>query len=251
MHRMFILVLLSCGPVFAQVEMDGKSISPLVTAVDLNIPRNARKEFDKASEFMAKQNWTKAIEKLQQTTAIYPGYAVAYNNMAVAYAHLGDLTRERESLEKAIRINDHLALAYLNLARMNLSMNDFPHAEILLRHAATLDSSDPITLILLAYSELMNHHLDEAIATCRKTHGLPHPHAFAHRLAARALEKENKIAESVAELHLFLAEEQPGPRAESARQELALLQSIPDESTRIAAVTCPFHIRPSDRYVLP
>jgi len=254
MLRMFVLFLvfclLFCGSVFAQVEMDRKSISPLVAAVDLNIPRNAKKEFEKAGEFMAKHDWTQAIEKLQHTTAIYPGYAVAYNNMAVAYAHLGDPTREREALEKAISINDHLALAYLNLARMHISVDDFPRAEPLLRQASALDPGDAITLILLAYSELMDQHLDQAIATCRKAHALTRPHAVAHRLAARALEKKNQIAEAVAELNLFLSEEQPGPRAESARQELAILQTIPDDGIR-AAESCPFHFHPSDRYVLP
>jgi len=34
--------------------------TPLVAAADLNIPASARKEFDRANEFIARQNWKKA-----------------------------------------------------------------------------------------------------------------------------------------------------------------------------------------------
>lgn len=251
MARVFILFLLLSGSVSAQVEVDRKSISPFVAAVDLNVPRSARKEFAKANEFIAQRNWTKAIEKLQHTTAIYPGYAVAYNNLAVAYAHLGDQMREREALEKAISIDDHLGLAYVNLARMNISDGDFPHAESLLQKASSFDPPDATTLILLAYSELMNQHLDEAIATCSKAHSMQYAHAFAHRLAARVFEQRNQVADAVAQLQLFLNEEKPGPSAEGARQELAMLQSIPHRALPTTAESYQPRFCRHDRCVLP
>jgi tetratricopeptide (TPR) repeat protein len=249
--RLLLLVLLFSGSLFAQVEVDGKSISPLVAVVDLNIPRSAKKEFSKASELIAKQQWTKAIVTLQQTTKIYPEFSVAYNNMAVAYAHLGDLARERDSLEKAISINDHFVLAYINLARMDISVNDFSHAQILLQRASALDPNDAVILILLGYSQWMDHDLDGTIATCRRAHSMAQFHAFAHRIAARALEQKNQISAAAAELQLFLSEAQPGAGAESARQELAIVQSIPDRSPPIIALSSQLRLCPPDRCVLP
>lgn len=241
--RAFVLFLLFCCSASAQVEMDRRSISPFVAAVDLNIPRSARKELAKANEFIAKREWAKAIEKLKHTTTIYPDFAVAYNNLGVAYAHLGDQIGEREALEKAIDTNDHMVLAYLNLARLNISVEDFPHAESLLQKASSLDPADAMPLILLAYAEFMDQHADEALATCRKAHAIAQGHAFVHRVSARIFEQRNQLSYAVAELHLFLDEENSGPRAETARKELAMLQ--------FTAESCPSPFSLRDRQVLP
>src|SRR5215471_8144133 len=48
--------------------------SSTVSASDLNIPENAAKEFDKATALMAKQDWKKAIERLNRAVDIYPSY---------------------------------------------------------------------------------------------------------------------------------------------------------------------------------
>lgn len=249
--RVCILFLLLSELVSAQVEVDRRSISPFVSVVDLNVPPKARKEVVQANEFIARKNWTKAIEKLEHTIRIYPDFAVAYNNLAVAYAHLGDQIRERDALETAIRIDDHLGLAYLNLARMNISVSDFPHAEGLLQKASSLDPADMTTLILLTYAEMMNQHPDEAIATSRKAHSMQYAHAFVHRVAAHVFEQRNQVADAVSELQLFLTEEQPGPSAEGARQELAMLQSIANRALPTTAESYqPRFCRP-DRCLLP
>jgi hypothetical protein len=49
----------------------------------------------------------------------------------------------------------------------------------------------------------------------------------AHYVAARVFEYENRPADAVAELQIFLSEETPGPRADVARKEInALQQSV-------------------------
>ena len=199
---------------------------PLVAAVDLNIPEGARKEFDKASQFTAKENWPKSIEHLNKAVAIYLQYAEAYNNLGVAYGRLGDRAKNLEALQKAISLNDHFAPAYVNLARIAIADRDFPQAETLLNRANAIDPTDSQTLVLLANVELLNQHYEQALATCRKAHAIPRgAHAVVHYVAARVFEHENRPAEAVAELQIFLSEEQSGPRAEAARKEMAALQT--------------------------
>jgi tetratricopeptide (TPR) repeat protein len=249
--RVFILFLLFSGSVSAQVEVDRRSISPFVSVVDLNVPAKARKEVVEANELIAKKNWTKTIEKLQHALTIYPDFAVAYNNLAVAYAHLGYEIREREALEKAISIDDHMSLAYLNLARMNISVSDFSHAEGLLQKASSLDPANVTTLILLTYAEMMNQHQDEAIATSRRAHSMQYAHALVHRVAAQVFEQRNQASDAVAELQLFLTEEQPGPSAEGARKELAMLQSIANRALPTTAESYQSRFCRPDRCALP
>jgi tetratricopeptide (TPR) repeat protein len=198
-----------------------------VAAADLKIPRSAAKEFDKANELIARQDWQKAIASLDKAVSLYPDYAAAYNNLGVVYAHTRDRARESDALNKAIAINDHFAPAYVNLARMSISASDFAGAETQLNKAFAFDPTDAMTLVLLTYSEFMNKHLDDAISTCRRAHALSQPHAFVHFVAARALEQKNQPAEALAELRFFLQEEQTGSRADAARKELAKLEALP------------------------
>jgi tetratricopeptide (TPR) repeat protein len=102
---------------------------PLVAAVDLNVPASARKEFDKANQFVAQGNWQKAIDRLNKAIAIYPRYVEAYNNLGVVYGRLGSRAQNLEALQKAVSLDDHFAPAYLNLARIAVADRDLPQAE--------------------------------------------------------------------------------------------------------------------------
>lgn len=197
-----------------------------VSTSDLSIPSRARKEFDKANELIAKRELQEAVRKLNKAISIYPAYAGAYNNLGVLYAWLGDRTRERESLEHAIRLNDHFALAYLNLGRLNIATGDFPAAKSLLDKASSSNPTDPMALILLSWAEFQQGHFDEAIAASRKVHLLDDAHAFAHRVAARSFEKQRNKAGAVSELELYIKEEPPGPPADAARKELELVKAV-------------------------
>lgn len=197
-----------------------------LSASDLAAPSRARKEIDKANQLIAKQDLAQAEERLNRAIAIYPTYAVAYNNLGVIYKRLGDHVREREALEKAISLNDHYALAYVNLGRMSMIDADFPSAESSLDKASSCDPTDPVTLILLSYVEFMQGRFDQAVAASQRAHALRKPHAVAHRLAARAFERKRQRAGAIAELEMFLKEEPSGARADEARSELALVKSV-------------------------
>ena len=225
----------SAGPTEIEVQVKGQNelarnygvpTNGLVSASGLGVPSRARKEFEKANELIAKQELAQAIERLNRAIALYPAYAVAYNNLGVIYSRLGDRAREKEALEKAISVNDHFALAFVNLGRMEVASGDFVDAETTLGKACAFDPTDPMTLILLSYAEFMDKHFDEAIAVSKKAHALDKPHAFVHRVAARSFEQERKGASAIAELELFLKEEPPGPRADAARKELEVVKAV-------------------------
>lgn len=199
---------------------------PTISAADLNIPKKAQKEFDKANDLIAKQDWNRAKEELLKAIAIYPPYADAYNNLGVVYARLGDSAHEREVLQKAASLNDHCASAFVNLGKLDIKERNFPGAESHLQKAAALDPSNAQTLMLLANVELMNQHFDSAIAHCNKVHTLPHDsQTLVHYIAARALEHENRPADAAVQFHTFLQEEPTGPRADAVRKELSVLEN--------------------------
>lgn len=196
-----------------------------VAAVDLNVPDSARKEFEKANEDMGRQDWASAQQRLNRAISAYPQYAQAYNNLAAVYGHMNDPAHVRESLEKAVELNDHLVPALVNLAKLCFQDKNAARAETLLESASRAEPNNPETMTLLAQAQLLNKHFDAAVATAHSVHAMPHQNfAVVHYIAARAFERENRLPDALAELRLFLTEEPKGARADHVREEIARIQ---------------------------
>jgi tetratricopeptide (TPR) repeat protein len=196
-----------------------------ISASDLRVPKNASKEFDKATKLIAKHEWQAAIDQLNKAVALYPNYAEAYNNLGVMYARLGDPKNEQEALQKAVAADGHFAPALVNLARLEMKEYNFGAAEAHLNQATAVDPTDARALVLLAQAQLLDRHYEGAIASADKVHALAHgSYAVVHYVAARACERLNRLPDAVSELNLFLAEDPTGERADEARQEMALIQ---------------------------
>lgn len=206
-------------------EGSQKSGSATVALGDMNIPKAARKQFNKATDLITREEWNKAIDQLKRALALYPNYVQAYNNLGVVYARMDDRNSESAALQKAINVDDHFAPAWVNLARLAIADRDFAAAESELNRAISLDPANPETLLIRANVELMNLHYQQAIADCQKVHSFGQDsHSLVHFIAARAYEHENEIPQAISELHTFLKEEPSGVRADAARKELATLQ---------------------------
>jgi Tfp pilus assembly protein PilF len=204
----------------------GNRNAPTVAAVDLNIPDKAKKDFDKARALMAKQDWSKAKDELLKAVVECPRYSAAYNNLGVVYARLGERVRERESLQTAIRLDEHFAAALVNLATMDVVDHNLPEAEPLLNRAAAADPDNVQTLVLLAKVQFAQRHWEAAIATCHKVHFVHlGEEPFVHYIAAKALEQESRATDAATELHTFLDEEPTGERADAVRKEMAAMEA--------------------------
>ncbi len=202
-----------------------KGSGATVSANDLQVPKKASKEFDKATKLIAMQDWQAAIDQLNKALALYPDYAEAYNNLGVVYAHLGDPIKEREALQKAVAADNHFAPALVNLSRLEMKEQNYAAAETHLNQATAADPTDARALVLLAQVQLLDHHYADAIASAGKVHAMSHgSYAVVHYLAARACERLNRLPDAVSEFILFLAEEPTGERANAARQEMATIQ---------------------------
>jgi tetratricopeptide (TPR) repeat protein len=226
--RALVVLLLVIPSALAQHDTHPYGALPgngFVSASDLAVPNRARKEFQKATELVRRQELQEAIKKLNKAIHLYPAYAVADNNLAVIYGQLGDRVHENEALRKAISVDPNFALGYVNLGRMEMNANNYPAAEPFLAKAAELNPGDVNALILLSYSEFMDKSFDAAIANTRKAHALQQSHAFAHRVAARIFEQQKRGADAIAELEAFLKEEPSGPRADAARQEIDVVKT--------------------------
>ena len=51
--------------------------------------------------------WREAIYRWEKATELDPTYAAAYNDLAIAYEHEGQLDKARKAYEKALEIEPH------------------------------------------------------------------------------------------------------------------------------------------------
>lgn len=58
--------------------------------------------------------WREAVYRFERAITIDPGYAAAYNNLAVAYEHEGSIDRARATYEKALALKPKDALIRQN-----------------------------------------------------------------------------------------------------------------------------------------
>jgi tetratricopeptide (TPR) repeat protein len=200
--------------------------TPSVSVNQLKIPSDAKSKYDEASQLMAKADWAGAVARLNQAIAIYPAYAEAYNNLAAAQARLGNRTRAREALLKAISVNDHFVPGLVNLAHLEEREQHYQAAETLFAKAVAIDPFHAETLTLLCRAQFLDKHYDAAIDTAHRVHAMPHKSfAIVHYIAARVYQRENRSSEAIAEFKTLLQEEPSGGRADAVRKELAEMEN--------------------------
>jgi len=197
-----------------------------VSAATLNIPDKARKEFDKGISGMEKNDYPEAQKRFSKALEIYPQYSAALNNLGVIAMRSGSPDEGRHYFEQSIRVDGNSASGYLNLARCMILQNKVAEAEPLLQKAVNLNPLDAEPLTLLANEQLVAGKSELALANARKVHTLQHQHfALAHLIAARVLEKEDKLDEAAQEYKLFLKESPDSPKASSVRAALQSLEN--------------------------
>jgi len=84
---LLLAALLASAPAFADARGDAKS------QVEFGISVAQR------------GLWREAIYRWQKATEVDPSYAAAFNNLAIAYEHEGQLDKARKAYEKAIELD--------------------------------------------------------------------------------------------------------------------------------------------------
>ena len=74
----------------------------------------AKKHVEFGIQVAQKGLWREAIFRWERATKIDPTYAAAYNNLAIAYEHEGELDKARASYEKALELDPNNALIKQN-----------------------------------------------------------------------------------------------------------------------------------------
>jgi len=202
-----------------------------VSALDLEAPRRAVAEFNKAAELLQHQRVADAVAHLQTAISSYPKFVSAHNNLGLAYLETDQQNRARAEFETAAKLDNRFAESFLNIGKLDLSKKDFAAAQSNLEKAAAIRPTDVRILAVLAYAQNGAHEYHHTIDTAVRVHGLEHPGmANVHYLAAAsaiALEQFDVVQR---ELELFLKEDPANPLAPTATHNLKILASLKTRS---------------------
>ena len=209
-----------------QVAVVSAGGSGVVAASRLNVPDKALKEFKAGSKALEAKDYAEAKKRFVNATSIYADYSVAYNGLGVAQMASGDAPGARTSFEKAIKIDDHFAEAYRNLARLALADHKFDEMEDLLTKSLQTEPLNAWALTYAAYAELQTQKFESAITHAHTAHTVPHPGlASVHIVAAHAFEATQQPDEALKEYRLYMEEDPNGRDAPRAKQAIASLTS--------------------------
>lgn len=198
-----------------------------ISAAALNIPSRAEAEFDRGVSALKKNDLGEAKKRFLKAADQYPRYAAALNNLGVIAMQEGDFQGGETFFRQAVKVDTEYAPPYLNLAKLSMSAKSYPQALELLNKATAIDPTNAEILALLSMLEYEANHFDRAVAHARKVHGLPDHgrFAFAHMIAGRSLEAQNRRQEALTEYRLFLQEAPQSPSAAQVRSALAAMEA--------------------------
>jgi len=196
-----------------------------ISALELNVPGNAKKEFQKAVEAMGKKEFERAEKGFQRALELYPQYAMAWNHLGVLYMQQGKPAQGVEAFEKAVALNDRYPSALVNLGKVRMEQRKAAEAEQLLQKAVAADPRNAEAYAVLASVQYTRKEYAAAAETATRVHPLgDEQFAIAHWIAARSYEEQQKDAEAIAEYTIFLKEAPTSTLAEKARAALKKLR---------------------------
>jgi predicted Zn-dependent protease len=105
---------------------DSKAAGTIISLASLNVPKNARKEFDKGKSLSDKKKYQESLPHLQKAVELYPKYAEAFNEMGIIHKRQNQVEEAEGMFRKAIEADPKWVHSYLNLAQVQLTKNKFP-----------------------------------------------------------------------------------------------------------------------------
>ena len=202
---------------------DSKDAS--ISAAELNIPDKARKEFEKGLNAFDKNDFSNARQHFSKAAEIYPQYSLAFVNLGVIEMKQGNAAQGETDFQQAIKADPQMPNGYTALARLRIIQTQYGAADTLLGKALTIRPLDPESLTMLATSQSREGKYDEAVATARKVHSIPHERfAVVHIIAAESLMRLKQNDQAADEYRLFLKEFPNSPNADSVRAALRSLE---------------------------
>ena len=205
----------------------GGSASSIVSAVDLQAPDEARKEFEKGREDYFKKKYEGADKHLAKAVSVYPTYASALDLLGRAQRARRMDDEAEKSFRAAIAADGKIVPPYLHLAALFASHGKWPEVIAMSDKAIELDANgytEPY--YLKAVAQLMTNHVAEAKINIGKVLDMDKDHRFprAELMMGNILRSEGNDPEAAEHMRNYLKMEPNGPDAAKIQEYLAKIE---------------------------
>ncbi|MGQ0760929.1 MAG: tetratricopeptide repeat protein [Acidobacteriota bacterium] len=154
-------------PFVVQVYLRSKTSATTTKTGVLNAalaaaPKRAADLYHQALASSAKNNHEQAVSELKQALVIYPGFALALNELGVQYLKMGQPQRAVESLRAALKIQPDDFITRLNYGIALIESKRPAEAEVELRMAVNQNDNSWQAHMYLGVSLIALRRLDDA-----------------------------------------------------------------------------------------
>jgi Tfp pilus assembly protein PilF len=170
------------------------------------VPKDAVKKYQEAAEGVKKNDLKAAIAALDEAIAIYPDFALAYNEKGLLLVKQNDLDKAMEAYVKAIQIKPDYFEAKFNFGYALLNKKDYERTELIFRDLLQQKNDMPTAHLYLGIALIGLKKWDAAEASLKQAISLKGGEnlAMAHRYLGGIYMQKKRNAEAAAELQKYL-----------------------------------------------
>ncbi len=196
-----------------------------VGELDKNVPKEARKEFERGSKAAAAGQTDVAITHLQKAVALYPAFMMAHNDLGAQLLEAGRLAEAATELRAAAKLDPTAYNPRLNLGIVLIRQKQFTAAAQVLDEAIALDPQAPAARLYagMAYLTLKDfERAEKELRLAYESGGTEYAQALFH-LGQLYLSRGNR-ALALQHFEAYLREMPNAPNAEQVKKLIGTLR---------------------------
>lgn len=208
-------------------ESNGKSGST-ASALDLSVPDQARKEFEKGQKLLTNKDLDGGISHLKKAVEMYHSFPQALTLLGTAYNEKKDWKAAESTLEKATVLDPKNASAYFQWGAALNQTKDYPGAEKALTQGLTLSPDAPEAPAAhyeLARAYMAQNNWKEAEPYAAKVVASQPDFAAGHLLMGNILLKKGDGNWAIREFQEYLRIDPKGPAADQIKEMIPKIQA--------------------------
>jgi hypothetical protein len=196
----------------------------LVSVLDLNIPENARQEFEKGHGALKENKLDDGVSHLRNAIKLYEAFPQAYTLLGTAYLEQKNWKDAEAALRKANALDPKFPDAYLELGAVLNQTKEYPQAETALLKGLELKPEAAGGHYELAKTYWALGRWQDAAPHARKAvTGMPDL-ASAHALLGNVMLRERNAPGALHEYQEYLRLEPDGAEAPGVRDMVAKIE---------------------------
>ena len=205
-----------------------------VSVKELNIPGKARKEFEKGTDRLQKNDYVGSLEHFKEATHAYPDYYEAFYQAGLANMELRRWTDAEQDFQRAINLTGggH-AEAQFALGAVLCQRQEFADAERAVQRGLDIDGNSWKGHLFMGEALFGQNKLDEAEKSAREAVLRRPDAASAYILLANVHIRRREYVMALNDLNTYLKLKPTGPTSDQARDVRNAAQRVVARFERI------------------